>query len=174
MASKGGVKIVQDRTQQVAKAIERLATERVMVGFPNSTNERREADSPLSNAQIAYIQNYGAPEANIPQREFMAPGIRAKQTEINAYLKKAGKAALEGDIMRMDRNFAACGLVGEAGIKLAIQKGIPPPLAQATVDARRRRHPSRKATTPNDTKPLIDTGQMYRAVTYVVRKKGES
>lgn len=47
----------------------------MLAGFP-AGGEQVEG-SHLTLAQLAYIQDRGLPEANIPARAFTAPGIRA-------------------------------------------------------------------------------------------------
>ena len=63
-----GVKVTRDKVASVIKAVSDLATKDVLVGIPDSAPERKDGE-PISNAQIGYIQETGAPEANIPARE---------------------------------------------------------------------------------------------------------
>ena len=69
----------------------------------------------------------------------------------------------------------AAGQSAATAAQTRIREGIAPPLAQATVTARRRRSKGakyrRKATSPSEVTPLIDTGQLLRSITYVFRPK---
>lgn len=168
MASKFGMKIVTDRSKQVVDSIAKLTKQRVLVGFPQKTAQRD--DTPLTNPQIAYIQNYGAPEANIPAREFMVPGVKDAQPAIVEALEFGAKAALKGDKGGIETGMVHAGTAGRDGIIKKIKAGPFEPLSPRTVAARRRKHPSRLATDPNMTTPLIDTNRLRRAVTYVIEK----
>lgn len=142
------------------KDLEILTKERVLVGIPASSEPRKEG-GPLSNAEIAYIQNFGSPEKNIPAREFMYSGIKNAQEKIAKALRLAGQASLKGE--DPDRYLSQAGLIAQRAIRAKIVDGPFDPLAKSTVEARVRR--GKKSD-----KPLIDTGQMKNAITYVLRK----
>lgn len=179
------LKVVKQSSKALFKAIRGLEQSEVLVGFPASEEPRKEGDAP-SNALIAYVQNYGDPERNIPQREFMAPGIRAAQPQIQPALLRAAKAAVLNNQSGVQSALVAAGLAGVSGVRNAITEGIPPPLSEKTIKARIRARKSglkggtqelanRAAGLGASTdlvKPLIDTGQLRNAVTYVVAKKG--
>lgn len=162
-----------DNSAAISAALRDLSRRRVLVGVPAANNARTDGGS-ISNSALAWIHSFGAPEANVPARPFMEPGIRAAQPAINTALQYAAKAALAGDMMKVDANLDIAGIKAVNSIKQVIQAGIPPPLAQATVTARRRRSKGstyrRKATAASDTTPLIDTAQMIGAITHVVEK----
>lgn len=172
MASKSGLAVVVDHFKQVSEAISLLADMRVMVGVPDTGAGRREGE--ISNASLAYIHENGAPEANIPARPFLKPGIKNAHRDIVASLKKAGQFALAGKPQAVDRQLHRTGMIGRDAVKRKITEGPFVPLKQATIDARRKRSKGsryrRKATTAVDVKPLIDTGQMRNAISYVIRK----
>ena len=72
-ASTSGVFKVVDNLRKLTQGIEVLTTMQVMVGVPDDKSGRREGE--INNAELAYIHDKGAPEANIPARPFMEPGI---------------------------------------------------------------------------------------------------
>ena len=178
------LKTVRQGSKALFKAIRALEQSEVLVGFPANEAPRQEGDGP-SNALIAYVQNYGSPEKNIPARPFMEPGIKAAQGQIQPGLLKAAKAAVVNNQGGVQAGLVAAGLAGVAGIRNAIDDGIPPPLSEKTIKARMRARKSglkggkqelanREAGLPASTdlvKPLIDTAQMRNAVTYVVANK---
>lgn len=179
-----GVTVVIDRTKALAQGIRELVGSRVLVGFPEG-QEVREDGSGLNNATLAYIHNSGAPEAGIPQREFMESGIETAKKPITDWLGAAAKLALQGKAATVGAALSGAGIAGVSGIKGRIASGIPPPLKQSTVNARRSRRTSkmsafdkarsdyrRKATKPEHTTPLIDTADMLGSVTYVIERKG--
>lgn len=159
---KSGVLTIVDNVAKVIGGIEKLATTRVMVGVPAEKSSRKDG-SPVTSADLAYIHENGAPEAGIPARPFLKPGIANKQEEIEDRLKAVGNAALDGNVGAVDRGFNAVGLIGQNAVRAKINEGVPPPLKPATLAARRARGRT-------GDKPLIDTGQLRNALTYVIRK----
>ena len=161
-----------DLSANIAQALRALSRRRVLVGVPAANNQR--TDGKIGNAALAYIHNYGAPEANIPARPFMEPGIEDAQPAIKTAFEYATRAALQGNVEKVDANLDIAGTKAVNAIHARIQAGIPPPLKPATVAARRRRSKGsayrRKATSASDTTPLIDTGELLKSITYVVEK----
>lgn len=180
---KPGMKIMVDRTADVARGIQLLVGTRVLVGVPSYSATRAD-DSPLNNAEIAYINDNGAPEAHIPARPFMIPGVQANDERIQKRLVRAGKAAFAGDKNVVERQFAAIGMETASSMQAVITNKIPPPLADSTLAARIARRPGGrlaerrelvrrgmgKAPSMDLVTPLIDTGALRRAITYAIRK----
>lgn len=152
--------VVKDNLKLMLKQIQALAATKVLVGVPEAKGQRK--GEPISNAALAYIHTNGAPEANIPARPFLIPGIKSVQKETAASFKKAGQAALEGK--DFTKNLTAIGLRAASAVKKKITDGPFLPLKPGTLAARRRRGRT-------GTKPLLDTAQMRNAITFVIRKK---
>ncbi|PWT77530.1 MAG: hypothetical protein C5B60_02535 [Chloroflexi bacterium] len=96
--------------------------------------------------------------------------------EITAHLRYAAHAALTGaSETAIDGHLGEAGTLAVRSVTRRIQSGIPPPLAESTVRRRRQRSPGsryrRQATQASDTTPLIDTAQMLRSVTWVIREE---
>lgn len=158
--------IVSDRVSGVLAGINVLGTTRVMVGIPAAEATRSDDDdaaSGINNAALGYIHDNGAPEANIPARPFLEPGIRAVQDKIEAGLRTAADAAMAGRPEAVDRAYHAIGLKAQAAVRSKITTGPFVELKPRTLANRRRRG-------RNGTKPLIDTGQLRNAIAYVIRK----
>jgi hypothetical protein len=158
-----GVRIEIDNVAALKKAVAGLTKDKVLVGIPEAKDERDETG--IGNAALAYIHNFGAPEANIPAREFMYSGMSRAREQIVKRFRDGAIAALEGAEDRVAKNLNAAGLEATSAIKSRITEGIPPPLADATLAARERAGFA-------GTKPLVRTAQMRNALTYVVRKIG--
>ena len=169
------IKVI-DRMSQVVEAVAMLSSTRVMVGVPAEEAPRDDADSSttINNAALAYIHDNGAPEANIPPRPFMGPGIEEAKEAIVSGLAKAGKLAFEGKGEAVDRQFHRVGMIARDSIKRKVTTGPFTALKPRTIEARRRRSTGsnyrRKAVKASDTRPLIDTGAMRNAINYVLRK----
>lgn len=169
MSIKSGVFLLTKgkRAKNVLKGINNLPDRRVLVGIPEDKTDRDDSHDVayITNAVLGYIHENGAPEANIPARPFLVPGIREARTQITSYLAQAGQAVLAGDSGKADRAMHAAGLVAQASVRNKIQTGPFLPLAPGTLAARRARGRT-------GTKPLLDTAQMRNAITYVIRNKG--
>lgn len=159
-------KVTVDKLPGIAKALKELAETRVMVGVPGDKIERKEdgeGQNPINNAALMAIHESGAPEANIPARPVVHPTISDNKANIEAYLEKAGDRALDGDVSGMNKTYAALGLFMQNKLRAKITTGPFDPLSERTLAGRR-------AKGRTGTKPLIDTGQLRRALTYVIRK----
>lgn len=159
---KSGLTIVKDNYKKVMNTIFKLPTKDVLVGIPADKGQRKGGD--LSNAVLGYIHENGAPEVNIPARPFLLPGVRDACEQITKLFKTGGQAALKGDEEGMNKALHAAGLVAMSSVQRRITNGPFLPLKPSTLRARQRRGRT-------GTKPLIDTGQLRRSITYVVRDK---
>jgi len=162
---------VADPFDDSIRSIKDLAGVRILVGIPEENQSR--VGEPISNALLGYIHEFGSPAANIPPRAFLIPGVQAavNGTALPGKMRSAARAALAGDKQLMRRRMAEAGILAVRSVTRGIQMGIPPPLAPATVARRRRRTPGskyrRKALKPGDVTPLIDTGDLLHAITWV-------
>lgn len=170
-----------DRMNAVIKSITALAKMDVLVGIPESENERDEAEEP-NNAALGYIHEHGSPVNNIPARPFLVPGVADAKGKYRPRLIKAAQLALDGKTKDALKQMEAAGIIAEQGAKTKINSGDFVPLSDATVAARARRGRKgaaeelerRAAGLPAGTdlaKPLIDTGQLRNSITHVVREK---
>lgn len=173
---KNGVSVVRDNSAGLARAISSLTKTACLVGFPASEAERKpepgEAGQPMTNAALGYIHNNGSPAANIPARPFMEPGVAAASGSIAAAYSKAAKAVLDQPANAetiIDAAHHKVGLTAQDSIQSKIEAGIPPALSERTMADRKRRFGADAPETP-----LIDSGQMKNAVTYVIRPKGKT
>lgn len=160
---KAKVRVVADRADEVSKAVRGLTKLQVLVGVPAEKAPRQEG-TPINNAALAYIHNYGSPVANIPARPFMEPGIKDANAKIAEGMKLAAQASLEGKKEETTKGLVRVGLVAQNSIKRRITTGPFAPLKPGTIAARRRRGRT-------GTKPLLDTGAMRNSITFVIRAK---
>lgn len=179
---RSGVKVVVDRTKEVTDSIAALAGQSVMVGWPESSSSRDDIGE-MNNPTLAYIHHNGAPEVNLPARPALSLGIQKAQAKINKRLQKAGKAALDGKRLESLGQMQMMGQETADAVRSAITDGIPPPLADSTLKSRmRQRKGGRKEAAAewarraggappgvDLAKPLFFSGQLARAVSFVVR-----
>lgn len=181
--------ITKDRTRTVMKSIRDLVGKQVLVGIPEDKTSRTQSGQ-ITNAELGYIHETGAPGANIPARPWLVPGVHKAASKYLPHLRAACNAALDGDATQATQWLARAGIVAENYAKREISTGDFVPLKPATVAARRnsrdtqsrRKGESRymelvdagmspaSAQAATGIHPLINTGQMRNAVTSVVRR----
>lgn len=161
-----GVVKVLDRHEQLEKAMKYMLSRHVLVGVPAGQSFREpdvdEKEAPANNAEIAFWQDQGTP--TIPQREFMRPGAESVMPAIRKEMTATAHGVLTAEnpnIGMVDVGLHRVGLTAESGIKRKITNGPFLPLAEYTIFRRLERGRT-------GTKPLMDTGQLRRAITYVV------
>lgn len=141
----GGDKVLsylKEQGERLKKANE------VSVGFLEGATE---ADG-TPTATVAFINEFGAPAANIPARPMMRMTIRKKSGTWGKLLA----AALEQANYDSKKALQIVGLKIQAQIRESIDRG-----------GWQRNAPSTVARKGKDT-PLVDTGDMLRAVDYEV------
>jgi phage gpG-like protein len=174
------VTVTQDHTAKVVKSIRALSALRLYVGVPDSTAARppdiqqgksslrsKGTTEQINNAAIAFIQNNGSPKAKIPPRPFLTMGVAGVQEDIAKRMKVIATIAASGDRTALAKGFHALGIFVASAVRKKLTDGPWVPLAQRTIDARKSRRKSGKA----GIKPLIDTGRLRAAITYVLRSK---
>lgn len=177
--------------EDLVEALGILADAEVLVGYPEDGEAREDSKEP-TNAQLAYIHDNGAPEANIPARPFMVPGVESAREKIIGKLDQTMKAVLKGGgAEKAVQGLGQAGFEAMVGIKRTINEGVPPPLSDRTLRARMKkgrkdgagarkgaaqeldRRWDGQAPSVEFAKPLVDTGQLRNAVTYVVGSKSK-
>lgn len=153
-----------DRLDEILKSVHELARQSVMVGVPAATAQRD--DGPITNADLGYIHEFGAPAANIPARPFLAPGIASALPDVEKALHLAAGAAMDDKPERIDPALHQAGLIAATGAKTRLNDGPHVPLAETTIHQRQ----NRRIAPRMGTQPLIDTGALRNSITYVIRK----
>lgn len=149
--------VLKDKLASTLKAIRELAMQEVKVGFPEGTASREGDD--LNNPTIAYIHEYGAPAANIPARPFLIPGVRNSLPQVEKIMKAGAVDALDGK-SSANGTMRQVGLVAQGSVQQKISDGPFVPNKPETI---RRKGEGKK--------PLFDTGELRKAVSFVVEEK---
>ena len=153
-----GMQMITDALPDLLRRLAAVAQRDVLVGVP--AGEARD-DGP-SNAEIGYQNEFGSPANNIPARPHLLPGVAAVQGKVVAKLTQAADAAATGRPSDAERHLHAAGLLAQNSVRRTLTTTAYRPLAERTLAERRARGRT-------GTKPLIDTGQYRRSITYVVR-----
>lgn len=191
---KGKVRVISgvDRMADLQKQIAALAKKEVLVGIPQEESTRENTDK-INNAELLYIhshgvrqtqmrqemqkkidkgmmysaahslyiQEHGSPLWQVPPRPVLEPAIEDKKEIIGRQLGKVSAAALDGDTVRTEAELNRTGMLGEAAAKGWFEdpKNGWPENSEVTIKAK------------GSDKPLVDTNQMRKAITYVLRDK---
>lgn len=191
---KGSSTLKKDIVKQVMDGIKQATKKEVLIGIPATEAEREsDADGAVNNAMLGYTHEYGDPLRRIPARPWLRPSIDSIRPSATAQLKSGLEQALagKGHPEAAERALNVVGMMGVAAAKNRIRNKIAPGLAEATLEARLARKQGSgirinkgakaelalRALDPSVgrsmefTTPLIDTGEMIRAINYVVRDK---
>ena len=169
MRARPTLTVTSDFTEDFNRIVKGFRRDDVLVGIPEEETKRDPEEgekSPINNATILAINNFGDAKLNIPARPVMEIGIRNAQDEIAEQFKQAAVNALKKGLPALSQYYNRAGLIASNSVKKAInsQEGIDEP-SEATLRAR-------EAKGFKGTKALIVTGQMRNAITYVVRGEG--
>lgn len=155
--------IFKDKVFKELRAkIGKLADARVRVGILEGGDDEVESEyGDLTIVELATIHEYGAPEANIPERSFLRKTFtddrgRADLAKFQAEQAKqviAGKLGARTALKRI-------GAWGAAKVRERIRAHIDPPLKPATI--------KRKGSST----PLVDTGHLQSSVSWELEEEG--
>lgn len=114
-----------------------------------------------SEAYLLYIHEHGSPLWHSPPRPVLEPAIRHSSHEIAEQIAKAVSFALDGEEDKALRQMKRAGMVGQNAARawFTDPNNGWAPNSPKTIEYK------------GSDKPLIDTDQMRKAITYVVRDK---
>lgn len=178
---------VKDNTDKMFKGLEELKGMQVYVGIPAEKNSRK--TETITNAELAfiltngvresemrkdmednvaskgyhkaygmYIQSHGSPLWQIPPRPIIEPAIEDDKENIAELLKQAATAELDGNHTLALEYLNKAGLEGQAVSQdwFTNNKNGWEPNAPYTIEQK------------GSDRPNIDTGELRKAITYVV------
>lgn len=132
-------------------AIFKLGLKSLRVGFQDSAGERGD-DSGLSVVDVVTFHEFGL---GVPRRSIVADWVDEMRSEIDKRVRAYARLIVQQRI-KPETALEQLGLWAQGSMRERMSKGIPPPLAQSTID--------RKGSST----PLILTGQTRAAITYKV------
>jgi hypothetical protein len=173
-----GMKAIED-------AMEEAMSLDVLVGVPDDAGSRSDDGSAApTNAELLYIHTNGSEINELPARPAIEPALEKNKEQVSQLLQKIADAAVSGDV---DRVRAAAEKAGQQGASIARKWFTDPAngwaeIKKGTIKSRKRRMSEKgrekaaalveaAGNTLPAFKPLIDTTQLRKSITYVVRKK---
>jgi hypothetical protein len=144
----------------------------------------------MTNAMIGYLMENGSPANNVPARPHLIPGVRKSEPQWMPHLRAAANFALDGEPQKVQHSLMRAGIIASSAVRKEITTGNFVPLSPVTVA---RRHEARgtasmragetrymalvrlgmapqSAQDATGIRPLINTGQLRNAYTYVIRR----
>lgn len=115
-----------------------------------------------SAAYAMYIQAHGSPLWHSPPRPIIEPAIEANKDILAAHYSEAMIAASAGNMALADRELNLTGLKGQA----LVRKWFDDPRNGWAPNS------PRTIKVKGSAKPLIDTGELRKSITYVIRNGG--
>jgi len=151
---------MRDNSASLKAALKKLQRTDVLVGWPEASNSRQSGE--IGNAALAYIHSHGSALQNIPARPILQPAIEASPNKelIQRELKAAAEAVLDQDPARATMELNRAGQVAANAVK----SWFTTPENQWAPNS-----PETIAKKGSD-RPLIDTGQLRRSVSFVVKE----
>lgn len=140
----------------IKKSLELLSKKGVYVGVAEDTDDRQTNE--MTNALLAFIHTEGAPAQNIPPRPFLQPAIQANKDAIATLQTKAVIAAFAGKPLVVSQQLEKIGMFGRDAVRRWWDdpRNNWAPNTGGTIKRKGSNH------------PLIDTGQLKNAITYVI------
>lgn len=161
----------------------------VLIGIPEDKTVRKNADQP-TNAQILYTNTQGSALQHLPARPVLEPAIAAHQKEISELLATAAAFILNGNPVAAKAALKKAGLYGQNAARAWFDdpRNGWAPNAPSTIAAKIRKTPGKLGRDirafldaggslddiqglEGMTQVLIDTGQMRKAIIWVLRDK---
>ena len=163
------LEVDDDIMRQIQEVVAELGNTEVLVGIPEDEAARNDGNgNVINNAALLYIHTNGSPKNNIPPRPVIEPALSDDENSerIGEIMGEAVNSAMAGDADGMRENLAKAGMAGQNAVKdwFTNPKNGWQPVKPETA----RRKERRGAT---EQRPLIDTGELRNALTYVVREK---
>ena len=164
------VREVYSNVSQLGAAMRELTSQDVYIGVPEEKAERNEEDgNGITSAYLSYIHEHGVPEQNIPEAPHLMPGIADIKPEAIKILESCAKAALEGKKGAVTRGLNRIGLLGQNAVRARFVNNNWAPLAARTLA---RKIGNKTRLERGRVNRLLLTGQLQKAHTYVIRRRG--
>ena len=164
-----GIDIIEEARvyNRLVETLKSMNENAVYVGIADDTTEREADDTGITNAELLFIHTNGSPVNNIPPRPVIEPAIYDDRERLSDMMKKAAQLFFEGKEDEALKQLARTGMRAQNVCRkwFVSEKNGWPPNSPAVIAAKKK-----KGST--DPKPLIDTGELRKSITYFVTNKG--
>lgn len=165
------IKNKNSKLQAIQKAVKEIGSQEALVGIPQEKNSKADGQK-ITQAELLYIHTNGSPANNIPARDVIDPALKHSKDQIKLLMKNVLLKAFDGDI---DGAKSALEKAGVQGANISKEWFTNPannwePNSKTTIEGTKNGWIKAKGSD----RPLIDTGELRKSITSVVRKKGET
>lgn len=152
------IKELDHNLKPIEDAIKAIKELDVLVGVPQEKSSR---DGTVSNAELAFIHSKGSPLRGIPARPIIEPAIEDSKEQIAELIKKSAQKALDGDKEGAIESLEKAGMQGQNIVRawFTNPRNNWPENSERTIKLK------------GSSRPLIDSGELRKSITYVVRKR---
>ena len=152
-----------DKMSQIKDVMNKLKDIDVLIGIPQEKDPRPK-NTGVGNAELLFIHTKGSPLRGIPARPVIEPAIEDDKEAITDLLGEALKCILDGNVAEANSYLEKAGLEGQGAAQdwFTNTKNNWAQNSPATIIAKQ----AKGSTNPM---PLIDTGEMRKAITYIIR-----
>lgn len=159
------IEVTKDGFKQMMNGLDWIENSGVYVGVPEDESSREDED--ITNAELLFIHTNGSLINNVPARPVIEPALREDSERLSSMLGKAFVYALQGKFEFASEQLKKTGMRGQkvARAWFTNPKNNWPPNAPSVVRAKLKKG----STNP---RPLIDTGELVRSITYVIYERG--
>ena len=161
-----GVTVTIDKMALLEAMMKAMDTASVLVGIPSASEKNVRDDTPETNAEIGFVNEFGEPSMNIPPRPFLVPGVMNSMDKNTRVMMRGAQQAMSlsgNPESQIQQTLDTVGLIAQQAVQAQIIDGEYTPLAPYTLAQRRSRGFVGE-------KPLIETGSLKNSITYVVEK----
>ena len=161
-----GVEIITsvDKIGKIAKAMNFMMGNEVYVGISDETTTREKGE-PVTNAELMFIHTNGSPINNIPARPVIEPAIEDDKDRLASMMEGVFLSAEKGDT---DGALKKLKLAGMRAQNVCRAWFTNPKNGWAPNSPRTAARKRAKGST--DPKPLIDTGELRKSITYFIKR----
>lgn len=167
---KAEVEVKVNNFGKLINALTFLRDNSVYVGTQQKKSTR-EGDE-ITNAELLFIHTFGSPLRGIPARPSIEPAIEDDEERLTRMFKKSAQAILGGNPQQALDQLKLIGMRGQnisRGWFVNPKNGWPPN-SPSTIRAKMAKFKGKGVYEP---RPLIDTGQLRKSITYFVEHNGE-
>lgn len=159
------IEVTYDGFKQMMEGLDWIEKSGVYIGIPEDESSREDED--ITNAELLFIHTNGSLINNVPARPVIEPALREDSERLSSMLGKAFVYALQGKFEFASEQLKKTGMRGQkiARAWFTNPKNNWPPNAPSVVRAKLKKG----STNP---RPLIDTGELRRSITYVINERG--
>lgn len=180
-----------DRTKILMTRLKEISRKEVLVGITQESSSRPGED--INSAELLYVHTHGSPARGIPARPVIEPAIRADGNRelITGLMAEGAKSLFDAQPAHAERMLNLAGQAGEDAARgwFTDPRNGWPPNAPATVQRKLDKMRGKQGKAAQEAfeagadsyefqgqtfglnTPLVDTGEMRKAITHVVRDR---